>query len=72
MHGIITEIKHIAGIVYVQKINLVQIFVTGIYIYNPGHSATYKYEGTTQYKIRIQTQIQNKIQVDPTMRENPQ
>ena len=36
-------------------------------MYNHGHSATYKYKGTAQYKI----QLQNKIQVDPTKRKNP-
>jgi len=43
---------NITGMTYVQEVNtLVQTFITGIYIYNTGHSATYKYKGPTQYKI---------------------
>ena len=30
---------------------LVQTFVTGIYMYNTGHSVTCKYKGPAQYKI---------------------
>jgi len=53
--------SNIAGMKYVQEINiLVQPFITGIYMYNLGHSATYKYKGTTQYKIRLQPKIQIK------------
>jgi len=56
---------------------LVQTFDISIYMYNIGHTATYKYKDTQSYtNIRAQLntkyhKIQNKIYVDPTKRENP-
>ena len=38
--------------VYVQELTtVVQAIVIGIYMYNHGHSATYKYREIAQYKI---------------------
>ena len=39
--------------------------------HNLRHSAIYKYKGPAQYKKRVQIQIHNTIQVDPTKRGNP-
>jgi len=40
--------------VYVQEVNYLSTSIRdGIYMYNHGHSATYKYRGTAQYKIYL-------------------